>query len=75
LGWGAPIPNPDPAILTPLVPSSFDRILYSPKNWVFLTADTKVTVAGEEGFIIGDGVTPTTVSRTDGGTVIWKLPK
>jgi hypothetical protein len=73
--WGgfAPIPNPDPTILTPLVPSSFERILYSPKDWVFLTAVNKSANAGQADWIIGDGVTPTEVTRSDGGIVTFTI--
>jgi len=70
--WGgfAPIPDAD-ALLPPLVPSSFERILYSPKQWVFLQADTKIAATTEQAaWIIGDGVTPTTVN---GGTVNWTI--
>jgi hypothetical protein len=61
--WGgfAPIPSANP--LLPLVPSSFERILYSPRQWRFLLADAKVVqTPGDENLIVGDGVTPTTVT-------------
>jgi hypothetical protein len=56
--WGgfAPIPNVEPPVA-----SSFERILYSPKQWRFLQA---VTMAGgvDPASWIGDGVTLTTVT-------------
>lgn len=55
--WGgfAPIPN-----ATTPIPSSFERILYSPKEWRFLRADT-LAVGVDPNSWIGDGVTETTV--------------
>lgn len=73
--WGgfAPIPAADPT-QPPLVPSSFERILYSPRQWVFLEAVNKIVQkAGDEAYIIGDGVTPTAVTRPDGGTTSWTI--
>ena len=56
-----------------MVPSSFERILYSPKDWVFLTAVNKSANAGQADWIIGDGVTPTEVTRSDGGIVTFTI--
>jgi hypothetical protein len=66
--WGgfAPIPNVAAPALP--VPSSFERILFSPKQWRFLIADTKIVqTTGDEAFIVGDGVTLTTVTGGLGG--------
>jgi hypothetical protein len=43
--------------------AGFERILVSPKEWRFLIPTDKVTIAGQEGYILGDGVTETTVSN------------
>lgn len=69
--WGGFAPIPD---ANPPVPSSFERILYSPKSWVFLEADVKVVqdlnnpLGDETTWIIGDGVTPTTLRPTNFGS-------
>jgi hypothetical protein len=61
--WGGFAPIIDTDGTTVLVPSSFERILYSPRQWRFLLADTKVVqTPGNENLIVGDGVTPTTVT-------------
>jgi hypothetical protein len=78
--WGGfgPIPNAD-LLQPPLVPSSFERILYSPKQWVFLKADpANINLAPladpiEKTYMVGDGVTPTAVTRADGGIVSFKI--
>lgn len=71
--WGGFAPIID-AVGTTLVPSSFERILYSPKQWVFLEAVNKtVQTPGDEALIIGDGITPTPVTRADGGIINWTI--
>jgi hypothetical protein len=61
--WGGFAPIPNVAAGETPVPSSFERILYSPKQWRFLIAATKVVqVPGEEAYIVGDGVSLTTVT-------------
>ena len=57
--WGGFAPSPS---TVPVIPSSFERILISPKPWRFLTPATKVAATGEESWILGDGVTLTTVT-------------
>jgi hypothetical protein len=76
--WGgfAPIPNAD-LLQPPLVPSSFERILYSPKQWRFLIADiinvSATLIPGSDEailqrtYMVGDGVTPSTVTGGLGG--------
>jgi hypothetical protein len=72
--WGGFAPIID-TVGNILVPSSFERILYSPKQWVFLEAVTKVVQGpdAEKAWIIGDGVTPTLVTRADGGRVDFTI--
>ena len=68
--WGgfAPIPT-----ATTPVPSSFERILYSPKQWRFLIADPAninldpLADPIEKTYMVGDGVTPSTVTGGFGG--------
>jgi len=64
--WSVALP---PVLLTS-ASAGFERILLSPKDWVFLQARDKTFQAGQGDFIIGDGVTPTPVTRTDGGAVV-----
>lgn len=66
--WGGFAPIID-AAGSILVPSSFERILYSPRQWVFLEAvDKNVQAEGDDALIIGDGVTPTTLKATTFGS-------
>ena len=64
--WSVALP---PVLLTS-ASAGFERILLSHKDWVFLQARDKTFQAGQGDFIIGDGVTPTPVTRTDGGAVV-----
>jgi len=64
--WGGFAPSPITTIggfTYPAIPSSFERVLISPIPWSFLTPATEVVqVQGEQAFILGDGVTLTTVT-------------
>jgi len=67
--WGgfAPIPT-----ATPPVPSSVERILYSPTPWRFLKANTMAPGVDPNQWI-GDGVTPSTITGGFNGVNVFRI--
>lgn len=51
----------------------FERILVSPKEWRFLIPAVKVTNPGQEDYILGDGVTATTVTNGVNGVNTFSI--